>query len=96
MARISDPTTISGRAVQEAVKSDAELATSARALAQRAIAIANEYLDSGSPQMRLSVIKAIMPAVGRGLSEKGEDETITELREQLRILHEAVLGQTVA
>lgn len=95
-APVSNIGSISGRAVQEATRSDAELAEKARALANRAIDIANHYLDHGSPQVQLQVVKSIMPAIGRGMSERGEDDTIRELREQLAQLHQAVLGGSVA
>ena len=95
-ANLTSPTSISGKAVQEATKSDPELAEKARALANRCIDQANYYLDHGSPQVQLQVIKSIMPAIGRGMNERGEDDTITELREQLAELHRAVLGASVA
>lgn len=94
--QLGSPTTISARAVGQAVSEDTELAAKARALADKAINVANHYLDHGSPSVQLQVIKAIMPAIGRGMSEKGEDETIAELRQQLSELHRAVLGGSVA
>jgi hypothetical protein len=95
-SNLSDPISIAGRAVKEAVGQDAELAAKARALADKCIDIANHYLDNGAPQVQLQVIKSIMPAIGRGMSEKGEDESIAQLRAELAALHQAVLGSSVA
>jgi hypothetical protein len=95
-SNLSDPISIAGRAVKEVVGQDAELAAKARALADKCIDIANHYLDNGAPQVQLQVIKSIMPAIGRGMSEKGEDESIAQLRAELAALHQAVLGSSVA
>lgn len=84
------------KAIEAAVKQDAELAEAARALANKAIVIATRYLESGSPQMQLRVIQSLLPAIAKGLHDKGESEQLAMLREELALLHEVVLGQSVA
>lgn len=84
-------------AVARAVEQDTDLAEEARALARKAIATANYYLDHGSPAVKLNVIKSIMPAIGRGMSDKGgEDAAVVELREQVAALMRVVVGESVA
>lgn len=78
------------------VRTDDELAQAARSLAHKAIAIANDYLDNGSPKVQLEVIKSIMPAIGRGLSDKGESEELAEMRTALAELMTLVRGDAVA
>lgn len=74
------------------VNSDPELAEAARALASKAIALANHYLDNGSPKVQMEVIKSIMPAIGRGMTERGEAEEIGEMRAQLDQIMQLVTG----
>lgn len=88
----SSTTGITRAAVEAAVNADSELAEKARALAHRAIDIANQYLETGSPRMQLDVIKSIMPAIGRGMSDKGESEELAEMRETLAELMTLVTG----
>lgn len=85
-------TSITRAVIEQATNADAELAEKARALAHRAIDIARDYLDNGSPRMQLDVIKSIMPAIGRGLSEQGESGEMVLMREQLAELMRAVTG----
>jgi hypothetical protein len=82
------------RAITAAVSQDSELAEEARALARKAIETANYYLDHGSPKVQLDVIKSIMPAIGRGMTEKGESDELAELRVQLAALMLAVTGDS--
>jgi hypothetical protein len=93
MARSSDPTNI---AIEQAVKQDAELAQAARSLATKAISVAMHHLTNGSPKMQLDVVKAIMPAIGRAMADKGEDAELSELRKQLQQLMAEVRGDALA
>lgn len=92
---MANPTPLS-TAIKAVVSTDDELAEKARALAHKAIRIANDYLDNGSPRMQLDVIKSIMPAIGRGMTEKGEDAELTEMRKQLDALMALVRGEAIA
>lgn len=92
---MANPTPLSS-AIKAVVATDDELAEKARALAHKAIRIANEYLDSGSPRMQLDVIKSIMPAIGRGMTEKGEDAEMALMREQIEQLMALVRGESIA
>lgn len=83
-------------AITAAVTTDTELAEEARSLAHKAIRIANDYLDNGSPRMQLDVIKSIMPAVGRGLTDKGESEELAEMRATLAEVMSLVRGDEPA
>lgn len=83
-------------AITAVIKQDAELAEKARALAHKAIDIANGMLDNGSNRMQLDVIRSIMPAIGRGLTDKGEDSELSEMREQLASLMSLVRGESIA
>lgn len=80
------------RAVTAAVDADTELAEAARALAKKAIATSMYYLEHGSPKVQLDVIKSIMPAIGRGMSDKGESDELSELRVQMQSLMSLVTG----
>lgn len=92
---MANPTPLS-TAITAVVSTDTDLAERARDLAAKAITIANDYLDNGSPRMQLDVIRSIMPAIGRGMSDKGESEDMAELRRQMQTLMEMVVGESVA
>lgn len=77
--------------VTQSVEQDAQLAEAARTLANRAIALAYDILESGSPVAQLNVIKALMPAVGRGLMQKHESDEINELRATLEALQQEMM-----
>lgn len=80
------------RAVTQAVTQDSELAEEARALARQAIKTALYYLNHGSAKVQLDVIKSIMPAIGRGMTEKSESDEMAEMRVQLAELMKVVTG----
>lgn len=87
-------TTPINSAITQLVGQDTELADKARALANKAIDAANEYLDFGTDRHRMDVIKSLMPAIGRGMTDKGESEQLTELREEVRSLMQMMTGDT--
>ncbi len=85
------------RVIAELVRDqDDPLVAAARQLANRSIEIAMWHLDHGSPQMQLSVIKTIMPAIGRGLGQRSEAEELAGMRSQLEELMGVVMGQRSA
>lgn len=89
-------TTPINAAITTLVSQDTELADQARALARKVIDAANEYLDFGTDKFRMDVIKSMMPAIGRGMSDKGESEQLTELREAVQSLMQQMTGDTSA
>lgn len=88
---MANPTPMN-RAVSSAVDSDPELSAAARALAKRAITQAMYYLEHGSPKMQFDVIRSIMPAIGRGMSDKGESDELAEMRRAMAELMQIVTG----
>lgn len=78
-------------AVSEAVAGDDALGAAARVLAATAISTAQEFLRTGSPQMKMRIVSSLLPAIGRALAGEGEDEAMSELRNQLRSLQQAML-----
>lgn len=92
---MANPTPLT-TAIKAVVATDDELAEKARALAHKAIRIANDYLDNGSPRIQLDVIKSIMPAIGRGMTDKGEDAELSVMRGQLEQLMALVRGESIA
>jgi hypothetical protein len=86
MAR--DPAAV---AVSEAMAVDDELGSAARVLAATAIQAAQQFLEYGSPQVKLRIVITLLPAVGRALAGQGEDEEMGELRAQLRELQRSML-----
>lgn len=85
------------QAITSIVQQDPQLAEEARQLAHKAIEIANHYLDNGSSRVQLEVVRSIMPAIGRGMTEKqDENQELNELREQLASLMQLVMGDPVA
>lgn len=89
-------TTPINAAITNLVSEDIELADQARKLARKVIDAANEYLDFGTDKFRMDVIKSMMPAIGRGMSDKGESEQLTELREAVQTLMQQMTGDTSA
>lgn len=80
-------------AVAKAVEGDAELTSAARTLAATAIATAHHYLVYGSPQTQVQIVRALMPAVGRAIVDRhDEDEGLAEVRAQLRSLQQSMLS----
>jgi len=80
-------------AVGKAIEDDDELTQAARLLADKALARAMYFLNYGSPIMQMQIIRALMPAVGRALATKAdEDAEMAELRNSLTALHQAALG----
>jgi hypothetical protein len=73
------------------VELDEQLGTAARLLAATAISTAQEFLTTGSPQVKLKIVSSLLPAIGRALAGEGEDEAMAELRAQLRGLQQAML-----
>ena len=79
-------------AVARAVEGDEELTAAARALAATAIATAQHFLTYGSPQTQVQIVRALMPAVGRAIVDRhDEDEGLADVRGQLRALQQAML-----
>lgn len=89
-------TTPINAAITNLVSQDIELADQARKLARKVIDAADEYLDFGTDKFRMEVIKSMMPAIGRGMSDKGESEQLTELREAVQTLMQQMTGDTSA
>lgn len=79
-------------AVVDSIQQDAILAEAARSLANRAITLAAEILENGSPNAQLNVIKALMPAVGRGLMQKHESDEMAEMRAQLEAMQQEMMS----
>jgi hypothetical protein len=51
------------------------------------------FLQYGSPIMQMQIIRSLMPAVGKALVTKAdEDAELKELRDNLTALHQAALG----
>lgn len=83
---------VANSAITEALTADdleaAALRTLARSLATTAINQALYYLEHGSPANRIAVIRAIMPAIGKGMApppppkdKEKEAEVVDELAE---------------
>jgi hypothetical protein len=80
-------------AVGKAIESDDELTAAARLLADTALQRAMYFLQYGSPIMQMQIIRSLMPAVGKALVTKAdEDAELKELRDNLTALHQAALG----
>lgn len=79
-------------AVGKAIEADDALAQAARLLAERALDRAMYFLNYGSPLVQMQIIRSLMPAVGKALVVRAdEDAELAELRESLTRLHQAAL-----
>lgn len=92
MPNLPPLTAVASDAISSSLTDDAELANAARTLALKCIQLADHHLTHGSPQMQVNIIKAIMPAIGRGMKHTEESEEITNLRNALIDLQQQVLG----
>jgi len=80
------------QAVGKAIEDDDALAAAARLLADKALDRAMYFLNYGSPVMQMQIIRSLMPAVGKALASKAdENEEMAELRSSLANLHQAAL-----
>lgn len=77
----SDP--VSQMAV-ELVHDDPELRAAVKSLAMRAVEEAQFIMDRGTPNLKLSVIKVLMPAVARELAKKEERDDLAVLRAEMQ------------
>jgi hypothetical protein len=76
-------------AVADAVAGDEQLASAAKLLAATAIATAQYYLTYGAPQIQLQIVRSLMPAIGRAVVERhDENEEMAGMRDQLRALQQ--------
>lgn len=79
-------------AIGRAIESDEQLQAAARLLAERALSRAMYYLEYGSPLVQMQIIRTLMPAVGRALVMKAdENEEMDQLRQSLAAIHQAAL-----
>jgi hypothetical protein len=72
---------------------DEELIQAARDLTYQAIQTAFNLLHNGSPQMQLSVVRSLLPVVGRAMTQgTTEAEELTAMRTQLQALNQRLLS----
>jgi hypothetical protein len=67
----------------ELIHDDPELRAAVKNLAMRAVQEAQIIMDRGTPNLKLSVIKVLMPAVARELAKKEERDDLAILRAQM-------------
>lgn len=70
-----------------------ELTLAARDLTLQAIGMARYYLENGSPQMKLSIIRALVTPVARAAAGgAGEQEELAGMRGELQALNQRLLS----
>lgn len=72
---------------------DDELAQAARDLTLQAIQTATYFLTNGSPQVQLSMVRSLLPVVGRAMAHgTTEAEELTAMRSELQALNQKLLS----
>lgn len=65
------------------VHDDPELRAAVKSLAMEAVTQARYIMERGTPNLKLAVIKVLMPAVARELAKKEDRDDLTQLRAEM-------------
>lgn len=82
------PTDPIGVMAGELVQDDPELRSAVKNLAMKAVERAQFIMDHGTPNLQLSVIKVLMPAVARELAKKEERDDLAVMRAEMKLMME--------
>lgn len=76
-------------AIPAGLENDPEVYAAMKSLALSAIQNAKEILETTAPSVQMQVVRMLLPAVSRSLSQRNEDDN-DELKAELQSLYEDV------
>lgn len=83
---------LNNSAMVEALKDDPEIASQMQTLALMAIQEADSLLRNGPPNVKVQVLRAIMPAVASALKASTVDNELEQFKDEMRQMMKEVRG----